>query len=191
MSSQNKYESYLSQAEKACKNKKDTYSDIAKKLFLIQKDIFTLEEKEKKKDKEYLLENRELSDFLNCILNESEVLMTLIQKNKKFKKEVVMLLLDDVIDYIMFLKDKNININSHNIPLPNLTDFMFGTRHNFSIPTPILYNSSSENINKIKDIIIFKKNNYIFNIDEITNNDDIKNEFNNLMKKYYSPSKRN
>lgn len=176
-----KYELLINQAIKVC-NEPRCPSDIAKKLFAIYKEIISIKEKEEKKNKEILLENRELSEFLEEILNESEILTTV--KSKKFKKDITLLLLDDITDYIYYINDKNIRDEFHNIPLPNFTHFMFGSKRNFIIKSPVLYRCSENKIEILKDAILLRECPYIFNINEITNRKDIHKEYQNLHNAY-------
>lgn len=181
MSCLNKYDILINQAEKVCNEPKNP-SEIAKKLFYIQKEIISLKEKDEKKNKELLLENREISDFLDGVVNESEILTTV--KSKKFKKDITLLLLDDIIEYVCFVNERNVKEINHAIPLPNFTHFMFGSKHNFIIKSPVLYKCSNNKIEILKDAILLKECPYIFNIKEITKDLNIQKEFTDLNNKY-------
>lgn len=177
----NKYDILVNQAIKVCKEPQNS-SEIAKKLYAIQKEILSLKDKEEKKIKEILLDNRELTEFLDNIINESEILM--IVKSKKIKKELMLLILDDIICFICQIDDRDIIEECYNIPLPNFTNFMFGSKRNFIIRSPVLYRCPNEKMLILKDAIFLKKCPFIFNIEEITENKNIKNEFFKLTEIY-------
>jgi hypothetical protein len=177
----NKYDILINQAKKVC-NEPQNSSEIAKKLISIKKEIMSIKDKEEKKTKETLLENRELTEFLDNIINESEILMTM--KSKKIKKELMLLILDDIICFICVIDDRNNIEEYYNIPLPNFTNFMFGSKRNFIVKSPVLYRCPYEKILILKDAIFLKECPFIFNIEEITDNKNIKNEFFKLAEKY-------
>jgi hypothetical protein len=182
--SMHKYDTLINQARKLC-NEKNNATDSAKKLFAIKREIEILKEKENKKNKEILLENRELSEFVENILNESELLILTTSKSKKIKKEMMLLVLDDIIDYIFMLDKNNIDQSNYSIPLPYLTKHIFGSSRNLIIPNAISYKCTPEHINILKDVILLKESPYKFDIDDIVINNDIKKEYEFLTKKYH------
>jgi hypothetical protein len=191
MTSVHKYNNLLTQAKKLCgkKNKDDIYTDIAKQLFIIYRDVDSLRDKEIKRYRELLLDNTKLSEIFDNILSESEILM--ITKSKKIKKELSFSLLDDIIQYIEKNELFNDNIifdkKENMIPLTKLTNLVFGTTEKFIIEKPVIYKCPQTEIMKIRDAILEgeRPDPLIFNINEITDDIHVRAEFNKLVEAYH------
>jgi hypothetical protein len=207
MSCVHKYNTLLNQAKKLCtkKNKdkakislsddNDIYDDIADKLFTIYKEIDYLRDKESKKYKDSLLDNSKLSDLLDNIIGDSEVLM--VTKSKKLKKELLLALLDDIMEYIennellgnngniIFINDE---YNEYNISLPKFTKFIFGSKKSLFCEKPAIYKCPGENMAKIKNVIseMEKPDTLDFNINEITNDIHVRDEFDKMVIAFHS-----
>lgn len=192
MSSVHKYNNLLTQAKKLCgkKNKDDIYTDIAKQLFIIYRDVDSLRDKEIKRYRELLLDNTKLSEIFDNILSESEILM--ITKSKKIKKELSLSLLDDIIQYIEKNELFNDNIifdkKENMIPLTKLTNLVFGTAEKFIIEKPVIYKCPQTEIMKIRDAILEgeRPDPLIFNINEMTDDIHVRAEFNKLVGAYHT-----
>jgi hypothetical protein len=194
MSSVHKYNTFLNQAKKICgkKNPNDIYADIAKQIFNIYREVSSLRDKEIKRYRELLLDNTKLSEILDNILSESEILIQIVSKSKKLKKELSLTLLDDIIKYIenneLFNNDVILNKKEHMIPLVNLTDFIFGSKEKFVIEKSIMYKCSEIDLIKIRNFILEGDNPdpLLFNINEITDDIHVRYEFNKMVEDYHS-----
>ena len=192
MTSVHKYNTLLTQAKKLCgkKNKDDIYADIAKQLFIIYREVDSLRDKEIKRYRELLLDGTKLSEILDNILSESEILM--ITKSKKIKKELSLSLLDDIIQYIEKNELFNNNIifdkKENMIPLTKLTNFIFGSTTKFIVETPIVYKCPQTDILKIRDAILEgeRPDPLNFNVNEITDDIHVRAEFNKLVEAYHA-----
>ena len=63
----------------------------------------------------------------------------------------MLLILDDIICFICVIDDRDIIEEYYNIPLPNFTNFMFGSKRNFIIKSPVLYRCPYDKILILKD----------------------------------------
>ncbi len=169
-------------------NKDVTSFDIAKQIFDIYKEINDLRDKETKRKKELMLDNLELSNLLDNILNESEILM--ITKLKKVKKEMMLNLLDDITEHIDKYELVNDNIIKNDcdqiIELKNLTYLVFNPKQNFIVEKGIMYKCNKINFCKISDILrnFEDPDPMIFNIETISDDIHVKNDLKKMIEIY-------
>ncbi|ATZ80270.1 hypothetical protein BMW23_0212 [Bodo saltans virus] len=167
-------------------NSTDNIETKIKTLFKYYKEFDALRDKELKKYRENILDNESVYNMLENILNDCSCFAAC--KTKKIKRELLLHLLVDFLNFINSLPLKLDEMNNDDIitiKLKHTTRGFFGNYNNFIISEPVGYKCK---INVIRDFekLISISINPVYNFDflSIINNPYIKEKLTLLIDKF-------